>query len=173
MVQGVSHDDAPVSIDCNAATREGEMSVALAVAANCANMGAVAVAQHLHAAMKLVNNNNVTSGIKRDTRGTLQLVGACSFAADGAEMRAVAVAQNLNTMVVSISNNKVAFVVKRNTTIASFELSVAAAPAADGADVGAVAQPMHLHTSVFTVKYSNVALAVNGNALGRAESSVA
>jgi hypothetical protein len=143
-------------------------------------MGAVAVAQHLHAMIAPINNNNVTCGIERDTGGIVELAGASSSApapaADGAEMLAVAVAQNLNTMAVTVGNNKVAFTVKRNTTkvfYASFELPVAAAPAADGADVGAVAQPMHLHTAVPTVKYSNVALAVNGDAVGTAELSVA
>ena len=139
-------------------------------------MGAIAVAQHLHAMIAFFNNNNVTCGIERDTRGILELAGAYSFAADGAEMRAVTVAQNLNTMVGTVGNNKVAFAVKRNTAIsirASSELPVAAAPAADGADVGAVAQPMHLHTIVVTVIRSNVALAVNGDAGGILELSVA
>ena len=135
-------------------------------------MGAVVVAQHLHAMIACFNDNNVTCGIERDTRGTVELAGACSFAADGAEMRAVAVAQNLHTMVAMVGNNKVAFVVKRNTTIASSELPVAAAPAADGADVGAVAQPMHLHTSV-AVKNSNVALAVDGDAVSAVKLSPA
>ena len=135
-------------------------------------MGAVAVAQHLHAMIVLFNNNDVTCGIERYTRGKVELAGACSSAADGAEVRAVAVAQNLNAA--TFGNNKVAFAVKRNTTIvASSELPVAEAPAANGTDAGAVAQPMHLHTSIVTVKYSNVALAVNGDALGRVELSVA
>ena len=140
-------------------------------------MGAVAVAQHLHAMVALFNDNNVTCSIERDTRGTCELASAFSFAADGAEVLAVAVAQNLNTMGVEVGNNKVAFAVKRNTAIASYitiassELPVAHALAADGADVGAVAQPMHLHTKVVTVKYSNVALAVNGDAGGIAELS--
>ena len=132
-------------------------------------MGAVTVAQHLHAMIALFKDNNVTCGIERDTRGLLELAGACSFAA--AQMLAVAVAQNLNTMVAIVGNNKVAFAVKRHTTIAS-ELPVASALAADGADVGAVAQPMHLHTSVVAVKHSNVALAVDGDAPGKVELSV-
>ena len=140
-------------------------------------MSAVAVAQHLHAMVAFFDYNNVTGGIERDARGTLELASAYSSAADGADMRAVAVAQHLHTMVVTVGNNKVAFAVKRNTAIAIAkaycELPVAAALAADGADVGAVAQPMHLHTSVNAVKYSNVALAVDGDAPGRAELSVA
>ena len=72
-------------------------------------MGAVAVAQHLHAMAVSFNNNNVTGGIERDARGTFELAGACSSAADGADMRAVAVAQHLHAVVVSIGNNKVAF----------------------------------------------------------------
>ena len=81
-------------------------------------MGAVAVAQHLHALVALFNYNNVTGGIERDASGILELAGACSFAADGADMRAVAVAQHLHAMVVTVGNNKVAFAVKRNTAIA-------------------------------------------------------
>ena len=78
-------------------------------------MGAVAVAQHLHAIVVLINYNNVTGGIECDARGDLELAGACSSAADGADMCAVAVAQHLHTMVVTVGNNKVAFAVKRNT----------------------------------------------------------
>ncbi len=36
-------------------------------------MGAVAVAQHLHATVPLFNYNNVTVGIERDARGALEL----------------------------------------------------------------------------------------------------
>ena len=103
-------------------------------------MGAVAVAQHLHAMIASVNYNNVTGGIERDTSGILESAGAYSFAADGADMRAVAVAQHLHAMVVTVGNNKVAFAVKRNTAMVCSELSVAAAFAADGAHVGAVAE---------------------------------
>ena len=121
-------------------------------------MGAVAVAQHLHAMIVSINDNNETCGIERDTRGILELAGAFSTTADCAEMRAVAVAQNLITLE-AIVGNKVAFAFKHDTAIASsFELSVAAAAAADGADVGAAARPMHfvnLCTIVVTVKYSN------------------
>ena len=92
------------------------MDVASAFAADGANMGAVAVAQHLHAMVDAFNNNDVTGGIERDARGTFDLAGACSFAADGADMRTVAVAQHLHTMVARVRNNKVAFAVKRNTT---------------------------------------------------------
>ena len=129
-------------------------------------MVAVAVAQHLHAIICFLNDNNVTCGIERDTRGIVEFACICSSAADGSDMRAIAVAQNLNTMVATVSNYKAAFAVKRNTAIASSELPVAAAPAADGADVGAITQPIHLHTRVVTVKYSNVALAVNSDAGG-------
>ena len=80
-------------------------------------MGAVTVAQHLHATIASFNNNNVTCGIERDTKGMSELAGACSLAADGAEMRAVAVAQNLNTVAARFSHDKVALAVKRNSTI--------------------------------------------------------
>ena len=76
MVAGVSHDDAPVAVDGNTAIRGEEMSVAKAVAADGANMGAVAVAQHLHVIIACYYNNNVTCGIERDTRGISELAGA-------------------------------------------------------------------------------------------------
>ena len=66
MVVGVSHDDAPVAVDGDAATRVVELSVVIATAADGANMGAVAVAQHLHAMVVSFNYNNVTGGIERD-----------------------------------------------------------------------------------------------------------
>ena len=43
------------------------------MAANGANVRAVAVAKHLHAMVVLLNNNNVAGGIKRDANGTLEL----------------------------------------------------------------------------------------------------
>ena len=121
MLHGVSHDDAPVAVDDDAATRHADMFVVWAAcyaAADGANMGAVAVAQHLHAMVAVFNNNNVTGGIERDNRGKVELAGASSSAADGADMRAVAVAQHLHAMVAPVGNNKVAFAVKRNTAIA-------------------------------------------------------
>ena len=134
-------------------------------------MGAVAVAQHLHAMAAMFNYNNVTGGIERDARGIIELAGACSFSADGADMRAVAVAQHLNTMVAVIGYNKVAFAVKRDS-IRVIELSIVAASvtlAADGANVRAVAQPKHLHTMVVVITNCNVALAVDGDASGAGE----
>jgi hypothetical protein len=48
-------------------------------------MGAVAVAQHLHAIVAAFNYNNVTGGIEREgRRGILELADAYSSAADGA-----------------------------------------------------------------------------------------
>ena len=44
MVVGVSHHDAPVAVDGNAAKRSSQLSVACAEAADGANMGAVDVA---------------------------------------------------------------------------------------------------------------------------------
>ena len=178
MVVGVSHDDAPVAVNGDAAKRVDELSGFVAEAADGANMGAVAVAQHLHAMVATFNNNNVAGGIERDARGISELARAFSFAADGADMLAVDVAQHLHTMVGTVGNNKVAFAVKRNTIvrrpiIMASELPVAAALAADGADVGAVAQPKHLHTSVAAVKNSNVALAVDGDAGSTVELSFA
>jgi hypothetical protein len=65
--------------------------------------------------IEVFNNNNVTCGIERDTRGIVEPAGACSSATDCAEMCPVTVAQNLNTMVAFVGNNKIVFAVKRNT----------------------------------------------------------
>ena len=67
MVVGVSHDNAPVAVDGNATKRAVELSVACAATADGASMGAIDVAQHLHAIVVAINNNNVTGGIERDT----------------------------------------------------------------------------------------------------------
>ena len=66
MVAVVSHDDAPVAVDGDAAVRTAELPVTRATAANGANMGAVGVPQHLHAMIAVFNNNKVTGSIERD-----------------------------------------------------------------------------------------------------------
>ena len=132
-------------------------------------MGAVAVAQDLHAMVAKVNDNNVAGGIERDASGTLELTCSRSLAADGADVGAVTVANNLHSMVAAVGNNKVALAVKRNAEFAakaSCELPVAAASAADGAHEGAVAHSKHLHATVAMVKNSDVALAVHSDAGG-------
>ena len=58
-------------------------------------MGAVAVAQHLHA--KVFRHNDVPRAIKRYGPGKVELPVVCSFAADGAQVRPVDVAQHLAT----------------------------------------------------------------------------
>ena len=147
MVEGVSHDDAPVAADGDAATRVAELSVACAFAADGANMGAVAVAQHLHAMVACFNYNNVTGGIERDARGTVELASACSYAADGADMGAVAVAQHLHAMVALINYNNVTGDIERDAR-GILELAGACSSAADGADMRAVAVAQHLHAMV-------------------------
>ncbi len=62
----VSHDDAPVAVDGDAAQRTAKLPVTRATAANGANMGAVGVPQHLHAMIAEFNNNKVTGSIERD-----------------------------------------------------------------------------------------------------------
>ncbi len=114
MVTGVSHDHAPVAVDGDAAIRVAELPVAWALAADGANVRAVAVAKHLHALVALLNNNNVAGGIKRDARGIIELTCSCSFAADGADVSSVTVAKNLHSMVAVVGNNKVALAVKRD-----------------------------------------------------------
>ena len=88
-------------------------------------MGAVAVAQNLHAMVAVFNNNNVTRGIECDAHRQFESAGAISFAADGADMGAVAVAQHLHAMVVTVvKNSNVALAVDGDAP-GRVELSVA------------------------------------------------
>ncbi len=78
------------------------------MAADGANVRAVAVAKHLHAMVALLDNNNEAGGIKRDAIRTLELTCSRSLDADGADVCAVTVANNLHSMVDAVGNNKVA-----------------------------------------------------------------
>ena len=77
-------------------------------------MGAVAVAQHLHAMVAELRYNDVPSAIKRYAPGMIELPVPCSFAADAAQVRPVAVPKDLNAMVVTIAHHQVALAIKRN-----------------------------------------------------------
>jgi hypothetical protein len=72
-----------------------ELCISHSPSADGANADTDTVAQHLHENFVAINNNNVTCGIERNTRGTLELTGACSIAAYGA----VEVAQHFKNMV--------------------------------------------------------------------------
>ena len=80
-------------------------------------MGAVAVAQHLHAIAMGFRHNDVPRAIKRYAPGLIELPIPCSFAADGAQVRPVDVAKHLNAMVVTIGHHQVALAVKRNAVV--------------------------------------------------------
>ena len=115
IVEGVSHDDAPVAVDGDAAIWAAELPVACPLAAQGANMGPIAVAKHLHAMVVLLNNNNVAGGIKRDASGTQELTCSRSSAADGADVGAVAQPMHLHTSVAAVENSNVALAVDGNT----------------------------------------------------------
>ena len=79
------------------------------------------------------NSNNVS--IERDTRGALDLAGACcTLPMVGADMRAVAVVQHLHTMIDPVGSDNVALAIKRHIAVDSSELPVATALVADSAD---------------------------------------
>ena len=60
-------------------------------------MGAVAVAQHLHAMVAVLRYNDVPRAIKRNAKGSSELPVPCPTAADAAQVRPVAVPKDLNT----------------------------------------------------------------------------
>jgi hypothetical protein len=57
------------------------------VAADGANVRAVAVAKHLHATPAVFRHDDVACAIKRYAPRLLELAGACSFAAKAAQVR--------------------------------------------------------------------------------------
>ena len=69
-------------------------------------MGAVAVAQHLHAMAAALRYNNVSRAIKLYAPGLVELPVPCSLAADAAQVRPAAVPQDLNAMVVTIAHHR-------------------------------------------------------------------
>ena len=80
-------------------------------------MGAVAVAQHLHAMAVVLTYNDVPRAIKRYAPGSIELPVPCSMAADAAQVRPVAVPKDLNAMVETIAHHQVALAIKRNAAI--------------------------------------------------------
>ncbi len=104
-------------------------------------MGAVAVAQHLHAIAIVLRYNDVPRAIKRYAPGALELPVPCSIAADAAQVRPVAVPQDLNTIVVTIAHHQVALAIKRNAGIRPLELPITSTFAADDAHAACRPQP--------------------------------
>ena len=96
-------------------------------------MGAVAVAQHLHATAFVLRYNNVPRAIKRYAPGLNELPRPFSTAADAAQVRPVAVPKDLNAMVVTIAHHQVALAVKRNAAMRILKLPITSTLATDGA----------------------------------------
>ena len=96
-------------------------------------MGAVAVAQHLHAMVVPIRYNDVPRAIKRYAPGPIELPVPCSTAADAAQVRPVAVPKDLNAMVVTIAHHQVALAIKRNAATWTIKLPITSTLAADGA----------------------------------------
>ncbi len=96
-------------------------------------MGAVAVAQNLHAMAVVLRYNDVPRAIKRYAEGYIELPVPCSLAADAAQVRPVAVPKDLNAMVVTIAHHQVALAIKRNATTRILKLPMTITLAADDA----------------------------------------
>ena len=96
-------------------------------------MGAVAVAQHLHAMAAALRYKNVPHAIKRYAPGLIELPVPCSTAADAAQVRPVAVPKDLNPTVVTIAHHQVALAIKRNAAIRTIKLPITSTLAADDA----------------------------------------
>ena len=88
-------------------------------------MGAVAVAQHLHAMVATVGNNKVAFAVKRNAPSNVsELPVAAGPAADGADVGTVAQPMHLHTSVANVIHSNVALAVDGDTT-GKVELSVA------------------------------------------------
>ena len=96
-------------------------------------MGAVAVAQHLHAMAAVLTYNDVPRAIKRYAPGCFELPVPCSTAAEAAQVRPVAVPKDLDAMVATIAHHQVALAVKRNAAIRKIKLPITSTLAADDA----------------------------------------
>ncbi len=96
-------------------------------------MGAVDVAQHLHAMIVVFNHNDVPRAIKRYAPGTIELPIPFSFAAEAAQVRTVDVAKHLNAIVETIGHHQVALAIKRNAAMRKNKLPIIVTIAAGGA----------------------------------------
>ena len=94
------------------------------LAADGADVRAIAVAQHLNTMVVLIGYNKVAFAVKRDSMRVGELSVAAALAADGANVRAVAQPKHLHTMVAVITNCNVALAVDGDASGIS-ELSVA------------------------------------------------
>ena len=97
-------------------------------------MGAVAVAQHLHAMVAMLGYNDVPRAIKRYAKGTIELPVPFSKAADAAQVRPVAVPKHLNAIVVTVAHHQVALAIKRNAAIRTIKLPITIPATPDAAD---------------------------------------
>ena len=75
MIQGVTHDDAPLAVDQNAVGTV-ELPVSTAFAADGSYVAAVAVPQHLHSMIERVSYDDVACTVKRDATGIVELTSA-------------------------------------------------------------------------------------------------
>ena len=75
MIQGVTHDDAPLAVDQNT-VGSVELPVSKAFAADASYVAAVAVPQHLHSMIAHVSYDDVACTVKRDAAGVVELTSA-------------------------------------------------------------------------------------------------
>ena len=62
----------------------------------------------------VLNHNQMTGAVKRNTVRLIELAIACAVLADGPQVLPIAVPHNLGAMVAAVSNHKIAFRMKRN-----------------------------------------------------------
>ena len=72
MIEGVTHDDAPNTINGNAIGML-ELPCAASLPADAANVSPVPVPQHLHTMIVKISYNKVTRAVKRNAKGTIEL----------------------------------------------------------------------------------------------------
>ncbi len=75
----VGHNYVPIAVDCETLWIEQLSVAATPTAANGVDVRTVGVVQHLHAMIKFVNYNQMTSAVQRNTPRIVKLARACAL----------------------------------------------------------------------------------------------
>jgi hypothetical protein len=71
--------------------------------------------KYLHAMIAVLNHDQMTGAVERNTVGIAELTIACALSADGPQVLPIAVTKNLDAIVAMITHDQIALVVKCNT----------------------------------------------------------
>ncbi len=167
MVSRITHENASVAVDGNAAGWTFKLPITGALAADGADVRAISVFQNLYTMITIINHNQMTVAVQRNIHRVFELAVAFTFLADGPQVLSVAAPKHMDAMIAAVSSYNVALRVKCNATAASHgscQLSRATALASHAADKGTITQSENLNSAVMAIMHSDIAVAVNRNA---------